>query len=409
MNSKIPEFQIFTLPNGLRCVLKRVKSAVVHCAVTVNTGSRDELPGEEGMAHLTEHTIFKGTRRRRAYHVNCRLENLGGELNAFTTKEDTTVHATTLRGDFSKAAELLADVVFHSVFPDREVEKEKAVIIDEINTYKDIPADMIYDDFEDMIFAGSTLGHNILGTRNSIARLHSNDIRDFVLRTYNTDQMVFSVIGNISEKSFRSVAERYFSDAEPRPRSFSRLAPPAYRSFEKVANKHNHQTNCIMGNRAYSLDDGRRLPLALLVNILGGPSANSMLNVSLREKYGLTYNIEAAYTPFSDSGVASIYFSCDKDNTDRCRELIDRQLRELREKPLSARRLSMAKKQYIGQMAISMESNESYMLGVGKSLLIYDEIESMKRIYERVEAIGAGQLRDIAAEIFTDMSTLIYR
>ena len=403
------EFNLYTLPNGIRCIHKRVKSEVAHCAVTVNTGSRDELPGEFGMAHLTEHTLFKGTAKRRAYHINCRLENLGGELNAFTTKEDTTVHATTLRGDCNKAAELIADIVFRSTFPAAEVEKEKKVIIDEINSFRDAPADMIYDHYEDLLFEGSQLGHNILGTRCSVNKLHSEHIRSFVARTYNTDQMVFSLIGNISEKSFQATADRYFGDLPANPRRFVRSAPEAVAPFLKTINKHNHQAHCIIGNRAYGINDRRRLPLLLLVNLLGGPSANSLLNTLVREKNGLSYNIEAGYTPFGETGTATVYFSTDRDKTDLCLELVTRCLTQLKTRLLTPRRLSMAKKQFMGQLAISSESNEGYMLGAAKSYLVYDEVDSMESVYKKVSEISAQSILEAANEIFTDTSTLIYR
>lgn len=485
------DFFVFTLPNGIRCIHKRVRSSVAHCALTINAGSRDELPGEHGIAHLAEHAIFKGTEHRRAFHINSRLENLGGELNAFTTKEDTTVHATTLRGDFPKAAELIADVVFHSTFPRHEVEREKQVVLDEINTYRDIPQEMIYDRFEELMFAGSPLAHNILGTARSVKKLDSGAVQKFVARTWTPDQMVFSVIGNISEKTFVRVAERYFGrnvddgrssygdrsvchdlnaddgwniDEGPSAddglsvgggrnteinlsadggrnadsglsadggrnvgssrgaygemkdvsactavRAFERVAPPAYVPFEEVHKNGNHQAHCIIGNRAYSLSDPRRLPLTLLVNILGGPAANSRLNTVLRERNGLSYNIEAGFSPFSDTGFAGVYFSCEKDKVDRCRELVDSELQRIMETPLTPRQLSTAKKQYIGQFSVSMESNEGYMLGVAKSFLSHSEIDSPDTIARKVNAITADEIMAVAREIFTGTSTLIYR
>lgn len=281
------EFTTYTLPNGIRGIHRRIKGNVTHCALLVNAGSRDELKHQFGLAHFTEHALFKGTEHRKAYQVNCRLENLGGELNAFTTKEDTTIHATTLRSDFSKAVELIADVAFHSTFPDRELEKEKEIIYDEINTYKDSPADMIYDTFEDMLFAGSELGHNILGRKSSLARFSGESIREFVTRTHTTDQMVFSSIGNLSAKSVETTVARYLNDIKSSARDFSRRQPAAVEPFTRAVAKHTHQTHCIIGARAQGINDAERLPLALLVNLLGGPSANSMLNVLVREKNGL--------------------------------------------------------------------------------------------------------------------------
>ncbi len=403
------EFYLYRLPNGIRGIHRQVKHAVAHCALVINAGSRDERRGEFGLAHLTEHAFFKGTARRRAWQVNCRLENLGGELNAFTTKEDTTIHATTLRGDFAKAAELIADIAFHSTFPEREIEREKEVICDEINTYKDSPADLIYDTFEDLLFEGSELGHNILGRKNALMRYDGGALRAFTARTHTTDQMVFSSIGNFSPKTAESVARRYFGEAPATTRTFVRQAPAPCAPFEKIAVKHTHQTHCILGGRAYGIDDPKRLPLALLVNLLGGPSANSLLNVVIREKHGLSYNIDAGYTPYGDTGVVAIYFSSDHANEERCIELIGKELDRLRTTPLTSRRLSMAKKQFIAQLAISGESNESYMLGAGKGLLTHEQVDTMEQVYAKIGALTAAQLTEVAEEIFSNLSRIVYR
>ena len=403
------EFETYTLPNGIRGIHRQTRSNVAHCALVVNAGSRDERRSEYGIAHFTEHALFKGTRRRRAYQVNCRLENLGGELNAYTTKEDTTLHATTLRSDFSKAVELSADIAFHSTFPERELAKEREVIADEINTYKDSPAEMIYDSFEDMIFADSELGHNILGSKASLARYTTQHLTDFVSRTYTTDQMVFSSIGGFSARTAQQTAMRYLSEASTPRRGFERMRAGAYAPFRTAQSKHTHQTHCIIGNRGYGLGDARRLPLSLLTNILGGPSANSLLNISLREKHGLSYNIEASYTPYTDDGIVSIYFSSDHGNADHCMELIHKQLKALCDQPLSSRALSTARKQFIAQMSISMESNEGYMLGAGKSYLVHNDMDTLDEAYAKVMAITAEEITEAARETFADMSYLIYK
>lgn len=403
------EFYTYTLPNGIRGIHRQVRGSVAHCALVIGAGSRDERPDEHGLAHLTEHAFFKGTERRRAWQVNCRLENLGGELNAFTTKEETTIHATTLRGDFAKAAELIADVAFRSTFPEREIEREKEVIVDEINTYKDSPADMIYDTFEELIFEGSELGHNILGRKAALMRYDGAAIRAFTARTHTTDRVVFSSIGSFSPAAAEAVALRYFGGQPATTRGFERTAPPAVAPFEKTVTKHTHQTHCIIGSRTCGIDDARRLPLALLFNILGGPSANSLLNVEIREKHGLSYNIEATYTPYGDCGLAAIYFSSEHANEAQCIELIEKQLQRLRTESISPRRLSMAKKQFIAQLAISSESNESYMLSAGKSLLTHGEVDTMEQVYAKIRALTAAQLTEAAEETFTKMSRLIYR
>ena len=403
------EFETYRLPNGIKGIHRRVRSSVTHCALVVNAGTRDEHKDEYGLAHFAEHAIFKGTKRRKAYQINCRLENRGGELNAYTTKEDTTIHATTLRSDFAKAVELVADVAFNSTFPERELAKEREVIVDEINTYKDSPADMIFDTFEDSIFAGSELGHNILGTKAALMRHTSQSIKQFVARTHTTDQMVFSSIGNMSVKSVQNIATKYLAEQQATVRAFKRSAPVAVEPFERVVNKHTHQTHCIVGARAYDINDDKRLPLSLLINILGGPSANSRLNTVLREKNGLSYNTEAIYTPYNDCGMVAIYFSSDHHNADLCRELIDKELRSLRTTPPSARRLAMIKRQFLAQMAISMENNEGYMLGAGKSYLVHDEIDTLEEVYRKVSAVTAEQIMEVAEDIFSHTSTLIYQ
>ena len=403
------EFETYTLPNGIRGIHRQVRSGVTHCALVVNSGSRDERPSEYGIAHFTEHALFKGTERRKAYQVNCRLENLGGELNAYTTKEDTTLHATTLRHDFSRAVELISDVIFRSTYPEKELRKEREVIADEINTYKDSPSERIYDDFEDMIFAGSELGHNILGSKASIQRISTAEIKSFVGRTYTTDQMVFSSIGNFSAKSAQAVAERYLSDFQPTKREYQRIVPAVYEAFDRRISRHTHQSHGIIGTRGYGITDERRLPLALLVNVLGGPSANSLLNLLLREKYGLSYNVEASYTPYSDSGIVGIYFSSDHANTEQCIELIEEEIARLRGELITPRRLQVAKRQFVAQMAISMESNEGYMLGAGKSFLLYKDIDTLEEAYKKVMAISAEQIMEVAKDSFANLSRLIYK
>ena len=403
------EFETYTLSNGIRGIHRQVRSGVVHCAMVVNAGCRDELKCEYGIAHFTEHALFKGTEHRKAYQVNCRLENLGGELNAYTTKEDTTLHATVLRRDFRRAVELIADVIFSSTYPEKELRKEREVIADEINSYKDSPSERIYDDFEDLMFKGSELGHNILGSKASIARFDTAAIRRYVDRCYTTDQMVFSSIGNFSVATAQAVAEQYLGGFAPTTRSYKRAEPLLYEPFDVGLSRHTHQRHGLIGTRGYSIADERRLPLALLVNILGGPSANSLLNIELREKRGLSYNVEATYTPYSDCGIVGIYFSSDHDNGDQCVELIEECVARMLREPISSRRLAIAKRQFVAQMAISMESNEGYMLGAGKSLLLYKDIDTLEEAYAKVMAITAEQICDVANDRFAHLSRLIYK
>lgn len=403
------EFFVYTLPNGIRCVLKTVRSKVCYCSMTIGAGSRDEKEGERGVAHLLEHTLFKGTERRKAWQVNCRLENRGGEINAFTTKEETVVHATVMRGDFGKAVELIDDIIFHSTFPEEEVEKEKEVIVDEINMYKDSPEERIYDEFEDLLFVGSELGHNILGTKRQLSRLHSADIRRFVERNYTTDRMVFAAIGNISQKAFVATVERYFGVEKATQRAQERVAPQVVEPFNRaVSHPSHHQVRSIIGCRAYSLDNTKRLALILMTNLLGGPSAASRLNVALRERSALTYCVEALYTPLSDCGMFSIYFSCEREKLEQCRKIIFNELQRLVDEPLTKRQLTIAKRQFAGQFAISAENNEAYMLGVGKSYLVFGGIDSIEEVYRKVEALRPEDISEVAREILTSLSSLTY-
>ena len=403
------EFYTYTLPNGIRGIHRQVRSNVAHCGLVINAGTRDELTGEIGLAHFAEHSIFKGTTHRKAYQVNCRLENLGGELNAFTTKEDTTIHATTLRGDVGKAVELIADITFHSTYPERELEREKEVIFDEINTYKDNPSELIYDTFEELVFKGSELGHNILGSKRDIKRFTGDSIRSFAARCYTTDQMVFSSIGNFSVARAEAMALRYFGDIPASTRSFERTAPDEMQHFNHSLKRHTHQSHCMLGGRAYGICEHKRLPLSLLINILGGPCANSRLNTEIRERHGLTYNIEASYTPYVDSGVVAIYFGAERSNTERVIELINSEVSKLCRQSLTSRQLSMAKKQFAAQLSISMESNEGYMLGVGKSFLVHNSVDTTEEVYRKVMSLTSSELMEVANEILTEKSILIYQ
>ena len=404
------EFHTLTLPNGIRCIHRRVKSPAVYCALTIGSGSRDELPKEHGIAHFAEHCLFKGTARRRAYHINCRLENLGGELNAFTTKEETVIHTTTLKGDYTKAVELIHDIIFNSRFPNGEIEREKEVVLEEIYSFHDAPAEQIFDDFEELIFDGSPLAHNILGTKKSVRGFSRERITGFIARTYNTDRMIFSSVGNISHEQFERVVQHYFGPVAASPRTFLREEPAVVPRFDKIKRKTAlQQAHCVMGSVAGGLYDPRRLALSLLVNTLGGPAANSILNLALRERNALTYTIEAGYTPFYDTGLATIYFATEKSNMERCFELINKELTKLCTNTLSPRRLSMAKRQFAGQLAISLESNENYNLGMGKSMLAYGMVDEPQDIIRKVQQISANELMEVAREVFSNMSILTFR
>ena len=406
------EFQTHTLRNGIRLVHKQVQSPVAHCGLFINTGSRDEKEGEEGITHLIEHLIFKGTKKRKAFHILSRMEDVGGELNAFTSKEETCVHTTFYNNYYARAFELIRDIVFNSVFPPKEIVKEKEVIIDEINSYKDSPIEQIFDDFEEIVFAGNSLGNNILGTAESLEKISSKEIHDFFNRNYATDEMVVSSVGNFKFDKIRKYFEKYFSDVPVRKTISSRIPfdPEQYKLKEIKRKKSTHQAHCIIGAPAYSFNDDRRLILHLLNNYIGGPTLNSKLNLVLREKRGYAYNVESNYNSFADTGVISIYFGTDRKDLNKSIDLTLKELKNLREIPLGITQLSKAKKQLIGQIAISAENNENQMLSIGKSLLAYNKIESLESICSKIESITSAQIMDTTNDIFfTDkISSLIY-
>jgi len=396
------EFSVFTLPNGIRCVHRRIKSPVAYLGITIGAGTRDEGDSEHGVAHLVEHLLFKGTAHRSAYHVNSRLENVGGELNAFTTKEETVIHATCLKRDYIRAMELLSDMVFNSTYPEREIEKEREVIIDEINSYKDSPADIIFDEFEGLLFAGSSLGRDILGSKKNISKATRSQIIDYISRSYNTDQMIFSSSSGLSHQRFRLLCEKYLGAVPGNKRSFGRNAPVRQPLFSLEKNKRTYQTHCIMGGYGYNLTDQRRILLAFLINILGGASTLSRLNMALREKHALTYNIEAGYTPYCDSGIYTIYFGCEEEKYEKACEMVRKEISLLRDTPLTPMQLSRAKRQFIGQLALASDNVENFMLSLAKSLLIYDNFDSTSEIARKIDSIDAASLQEVACEIFAD-------
>jgi len=401
---------IFHLPSGLRCVFSPVSAPVAYCALGVGAGSRMEPPRLTGLAHLTEHMLFKGTQKRSAFHINNRLERLGGELNAYTTKEELVVHATVLKEDLSKALDLLSDIFFCSTFPDQELAKEREVIADEISSYKDSPSELIVDEFDRKLFGNHPLAAPILGSRTSLAQIKRSDLFDFAQRFFIPSHMVLSVVANISERNMTTLAHRYFSlDSAPF------MALPSYQGhfpapFFVEKHRRTHQAHCLTGMRAYSYADSRRIALSLLINMLGGYSPNARLNLLLREKHGLVYNVEASYTPYSDSGVAGIYFGSDKKDWKRCIDLIRTELDKLCQSPLSARQLQSAKKQLIGQLAIAADNAESKCLSQLKGVMVFGKIESREEIADRIRAVTSQEIMHISQELFTPdaISTLLY-
>lgn len=404
-------FETHTLKNGIRLIHKHVVSKVAHCGIIINTGSRDEKENESGIAHFIEHVIFKGTGKRRAYHILNRMEDVGGEINAYTTKEETCIYATFLEQDYDRALELISDITFNSVFPEKELEKEKEVVLDEINSYKDSPSELIFDDFEELIFENDPIGRNILGTEDMVKKYTIKDIKTFIENNYHTDQMVISSVGNIPFDKLVKKFEKYYGSIEASFRESKRIKPRNYTPKKKTIIKDTYQAHCIIGCETYDLNEPRRIVLALLVNILGGPGLNSRLNMSLREKHGLAYNIECSYSPYVDTGVLNIYFGTDKDKLNKCLKLIYREIDILTAKPMGEQKLKKAKKQMIGQMAISSENNENLMLTIAKSYLLYNKVESLDSLFEKIEAVSVEDLQQVAIDVLKkeNLSILIYK
>lgn len=407
--------ETYILDNGLRIVACPSVTDVVYCGIAVDAGTRDELPGEEGMAHFTEHLSFKGTTHRRAWHILNRMESVGGDLNAFTGKEETVYYSTCLRPHFARAVDLLFDVVFNSTYPQHEMDKEVEVVIDEIESYNDSPADLIYDDFENLIFQGHALGHNILGRAEELRRMTSQDVRNFVERLYLPTRMVLYVYGNVpmttivreAVKALRKARERE-SGAETL--SVVRQAPTLYTPRHVEVEKAAHQAHVMMGVRTFAATDPRHLHLYVLNNMLGGPGMNSRLNLSLRERNGLVYNVESASVGYTDTGVWTVYFGCDPHDVVRCKKLVMRELAHLTERPLSASVLEAAKRQIMGQAGISYDSFENVAINMGKRFLHYNTTQTYEALCQRVQALTSEELFHTAREVFVpeNISTMMF-
>lgn len=404
------EFEVFELPNGIRVVHREANRPVAHCGLMALVGSRDERPEEEGLAHFIEHTLFKGTQKRKAYHILSRMEDVGGELNAYTSKEDTVIYSSFLTADYARAIELLFDIGFQSIFPERELAKEQEVIIDEINSYKDSPSELIFDDFEATIFPNHSLGMNILGRPKTVRSFTRNHILHFMEREYGTNRMVFSSVGNIKAAKLKKLLEKAIEKIENKLAPTGREKPSTYQPIQETLERPVYQAHAVMGNRAYHADHPKARTLHLLNNILGGPGMNSRLNLNIREKYGFTYNLESYYSPYSDTGLFGVYAGTDFDNMGRTLKLIEKELKSLREKALGTLQLSKAKRQILGQIALGQENNVSLMLALGKSLLAFNRIDTFEEIKQKIEAISADNLMEVANEIFApdQLSTLTY-
>ena len=403
--------QTFVLKNGIRIIHQEVKSPVSHFGVLINTGSRDEEANEQGIAHFIEHVIFKGTQKRRAFHILNRIEDVGGELNAYTTKEETAVYATFLSEYYQRSMDLISDILINSTFPARELELEKEVVIEEINSYKDNPSELIFDEFEEILFDGHPIARNILGTPELIKTFNKNSILKFMDENYHTDQMVLSSVGNISMTKFIHLAEKFFGEIPEKIRTKKRSDLYNYKPETRIIQKDTFQAHCIVGNLAPTIFSPKRMQMVLLNNILGGASMNSRLNMVLRERNGMAYNVESGYTGYFDTGEFSVYFGTDKENMEQALRLVNKEFRKIKEQPMGILQLSRAKKQLIGQLAISTENREDLMLSIGKSYLFFDRVDTLETIFKKIEAIGCAEILEIANEILDEpqSSTLIYQ
>jgi predicted Zn-dependent peptidase len=403
-------FQLKSFHNGLRFLHIPSTGPVAHLAVFINAGTRDEEEEQSGIAHFIEHTIFKGTRKRKAYHVLTRLENVGGELNAFTTKEETCIFATVLNEHFLRALELVSDILTHPTFPEKELKKEKDVILDEINSYKDNPAEEIYDLLEENIFTGHALSRNILGKPEHILGFKREDVLRFIHRHYTTGKIVVCSIGNLNFNKISHQVEKYFETIGQDREATGRMVYSSYHPFNISLMRTTFQTHCMLGNMAYDRNDPRRFPLFLLNNILGGPAMNSRLNLAVRERHGYAYTVESAFLPYTDTGIFSIYLGTDIENLEKSLTLIRKEMDKLSSTRLSNLQLSQAKKQLIGQIEIANESNLNYLMAAGKAYLHDNRLEEPDEIRKKIEAITDMQIMETAKEIFDPdrMSRLVF-
>lgn len=382
----------FTLPNGMRVVCVKAPSKVDYFGVAINAGSRDENADSHGLAHFVEHTIFKGTARRRAGHIINRMEAVGGELNAFTTKEETNVYSIFPQGNLSRAVELIADLIRNSVFPERELAKEREVVREEIDSYLDTPSEAVFDDFENLIFKGSQLGHNILGEASNLGSFTSEACRRWIDTCYTPDRMVAFYHGGMSPARARDIIERRFGDIAPTPSSLQRTTPQPVDAFAVRRNIDSHQAHCVCGATVPGIYSNERHALGLLTNILGGPGMNSRLNIALRERRGLVYTVDASTVMMSDCGLVAIYFGCDPADADRCTDLVMRELELISTAPLTRRQLNAAKKQYLGQLVVASDNREQIALNAARSTLYFNRVPSVAEVRAQIEALTPDDL-----------------
>ena len=397
------DHNIATLKNGIRIVHKQVtNSKITHCGFILDIGSRDERMDQLGLAHFWEHMAFKGTERRKSFQIVKKLDSLGGELNAYTTKEHICFYASVLNNHTEKAVDLLTDITFRSTFPENQIEKERNVILEEMSIYQDSPEDAIQDEFDQLLFSNHSLGFNILGTKESVQSFRQTDFLNFLRQNLNTSRIIFSLVSNWQFSKVLKVAKKYLCDIPTLQGALSRKHFNNYIAKTRLEKKHILQAHCGIGTIAYSNQDPKRLAFSLLINTLGGPAMNSRLNLALREKYGYVYSIDANYSAFHDIGMMSIFFGTEKKRLYKSVALVIKELKKFTSKPMGYLQLHKAKEQFIGQMAMAEENNISLMLMMGKSLLIHNKIELFGDVVEKLNDIGANQLFEIANEILDE-------
>lgn len=396
------EYNVHTLPNGIRLLHVPSASAISHACIIINRGSRDEKENQSGLAHFIEHLIFKRTEKRSTNQILNRLESVGADLNAYTTKEYTCIHASFLNPYLDRTLELFNDIVFHSTFPEEEMEKEKGVILDEIASYQDQPEESIYDDFEDLVFAGHPLGRNILGTAASVSSLSRKDIQQFIAENYRTDKIVVAVIGNYSLKKLINTGSKYYGEVKPNLDGEQRIKPEPQPIFTKAQHKPIAQAHTVLGCQAYSLHHPYKTGLLLLNNHFGGTGMSSVLNLQIREKYGIAYTIESGYSPLTDTGIFTLYFGTDIEKVDKALSLIFKEFKKLRENPLTEIQLQKAKQKFIGQIALGEENRIGLIISMAKSLLEYDRIDDLQTVFGKIEAVTKADMAEIATEIFDE-------
>lgn len=393
------EYTTYTLPNGLRMIHMPAQSPVAYCGYAVNAGARDEEPQEHGLAHFVEHMIFKGTEHHKANYILNRIESVGGELNAYTTKEETFVYSIFMKEHFLRAFDLLTDLVFYSSFPEIEIEKEKDVILDEINSYEDSPSELIFDDFENLLYKEHALGHNILGEEETLERFSTTTGKSFMNRYYTPGNMVFFSMGDIPFNKIVKWAESLFSTLPAHSSPQKRKVPTLFSASSLTMSKETHQAHVMIGSHAFSMFDEKRIPMFLLNNIIGGPGMNNRLNVSLREHNGLVYSVESNITSYTDTGLFSIYFGTDPKNKEKAIRLVHREIEKLHETKLTEKQLTAAKKQALGQLGVSIDNREGLFLNMGKSFLHYNFFASMEEVFNQINDITAEGILDIAQTV----------